>query len=110
MTGQRSRRGVTGPTLLVALCGLLGLTTACLWGLPWLWLGSAGLGALAALLIASYVDGQRAGAVAQDPIDADDAIRLAANPGPLPDPPRSAAELGRTLTDDALRRRREGRR
>lgn len=106
MTGQPSRSGATGPTLLIALCGLLGLTVACLWGLPWLWLWSAIPTALAALLIAGYRDGRQATEGELDPIDADDALLLALDPGPLPAPPRSAAELGRQLSDDALARRR----
>lgn len=100
---QRSRAGATGPTLLVALCALLGLTVACLWGLPWVWLGSAVLVALAALLIAGYVDGQRASDATQEPLDAADALALAAEPGPLP-LPTSAAELGAQLSDQALNR------
>lgn len=103
---QPSRSGATGPTLLVALCGLLGLTVACLWGLPWLWLWSALLAALAAMLIAGYRDGRRDTEGDQEPIGADEALRLAAEPGPLPAPPASAADLGRLLTEDALARRR----
>jgi hypothetical protein len=106
---QRSRAGATGPTLLIALCGLLGLLTACLWGLPWLWLWSAIPTALAALLIAGYTDGRRDTEGAQDPIDVDEALRLARDPGPVPAAPRSAAELGRQLTEDALARRRNRR-
>ena len=106
MTGQPSRSGATGPTLLVALCALLGLTTACVLGAPWLWLFAAIPVALAALLIAGYRDGQRDAERELDPIDAEDALLLAAEPGPIPDPPRNAVDLGRLLSEDALARRR----
>lgn len=107
---QPSRSGATGPTLLIALCGLLGLTAACLLGLDWPWLGVGMCAALAALLIAAYRDGRHDTEGDLDPIDAADALALAAEPGPLPAPPASAADLGRLLSEDALARRRLHRR
>jgi hypothetical protein len=97
MTSRKSRAGSTGPTLLVVVCAWLGALVACLWGVDWRLLWTAVATGLAVILIAAYRDGRRDTEGELDPVDAWDLVPgLAADPGPAP---RTAAELGRQLTD-----------